>query len=30
MKFNDYWKIPKNAKSFFSPKQEKLLKEKLI
>ena len=28
MKFNDYWKIPKNAKSFFSPKQEKLLKEK--
>lgn len=28
MKFNDYWKLPKNTKSYFSPKQEKALKEK--
>ncbi len=28
MKFNDYWKIPENAKNYFSPKQEKQLKEK--
>ena len=28
MKFNDYWKLPKNAKNYFSPKQEKYLKEK--
>ncbi len=28
MKFNDYWKIPENAKDYFSPKQEKHLKEK--
>ena len=28
MKFNDYWKLPKNAKNYFSPKQEKILKEK--
>lgn len=28
MKFNDYWKIPKDAKKYFSPKQEKKLKEK--
>ena len=28
VKFNDYWKIPKNAKKYFSPKQEKELKEK--
>ncbi len=28
MKFNDYWKIPKNAKQYFSPKYEKKLKEK--
>ncbi len=28
MAFNDYWKIPKGAKKFFSPNQEKLLKEK--
>lgn len=28
MNFNDYWKLPKNAKNLFSPKQEKLLKEK--
>ncbi len=28
MNFNDYWKIPRNAKKFFSPKQEKELKAK--
>ena len=28
MKFNDYWKIPSNAKNYFSPKQERVLKEK--
>lgn len=28
MKFNDYWKLPQNAKDYFSPKQEKQLKEK--
>ena len=28
MKFNDYWKLPKDAKKYFSPKQEKILKEK--
>ncbi len=28
MKINQYWKIPKNAKKYFSPKQEKYLKEK--
>lgn len=28
MKFNDYWKLPKNAKDYFSPKREKILKEK--
>lgn len=28
MKFNDYWKIPLNAKTYFSPKMEKELKEK--
>ena len=28
MKFNDYWKLPKNTKKYFSPKQEKYLKEK--
>lgn len=28
MKFNNYWKIPQNAKKYFSPKQEKLLKQK--
>ncbi len=28
MKFNDYWKLPKDAKKYFSPKQEKKLKEK--
>ena len=28
MKFNDYWNLPKNAKNYFSPKQEKYLKEK--
>ena len=28
MKFNDYWKIPTNAKQYFSPKYEKKLKEK--
>ena len=28
MKLNDYWKIPKNAKQYFSPKYEKKLKEK--
>ena len=28
MKFNDYWKLPKDVKKYFSPKQEKVLKEK--
>ena len=28
MKFNDYWKIPKNIKEYFSPKRERELKEK--
>ena len=28
MKFNDYWNLPKNVKNYFSPKQEKDLKEK--
>ena len=28
MKFNDYWKIPKNATQYFSPKYDKKLKEK--
>ncbi len=28
MKFNDYWKLPRDAKNYFSPKQEKHLKEK--
>ena len=28
MKFNDYWKIPKNIKEYFSPKREGQLKEK--
>ncbi len=28
MKFNDYWRIPKNVKEYFSPKREKQLKEK--
>ena len=28
MKFNDYCGLPKNAKKYFSPKQEKYLKEK--
>ena len=28
MKFNDYWKLPKDVKKYFSPKQEKILKEK--
>ena len=28
MKFNDYWNLPENAKTYFSPKQEKYLKEK--
>ena len=28
MKFNECWKIPENAKEFFSPKKEKELKEK--
>ena len=28
MRFNDYWKLPKNWKDYFSPKQEKILKEK--
>ena len=28
MKFNDYWKIPKNIKEYFSPKRERQLKEK--
>jgi hypothetical protein len=28
MKFNDYWNLPKNVKNYFSPKQEKYLKEK--
>lgn len=28
MNFNDYWKIPENAKNYFSTKQEKQLKEK--
>lgn len=28
MKFNDYWNLPKNAKQYFSPKQETHLKEK--
>ena len=28
MKFNDYWKIPKDVKEYFSPKREKQLKEK--
>lgn len=28
MRFNDYWNLPKNAKNYFSPKQEKYLKEK--
>ena len=27
MKFNDYWKIPKNAKQYFSPNHEKRLKK---
>ena len=27
MKFNDYWKLPKNVKNYFSPKKE-VLKEK--
>ena len=28
MKFNDYWKIPKNANQYFSPKYEKKLKDR--
>ena len=28
MKFNDYWKIPKDAKNYFTPKREKEIKEK--
>ena len=28
MKFNDYWQIPKNVEDYFSPKNEKQLKEK--
>lgn len=28
MKFNDYWNLPKNAKYYFSPKQETHLKQK--
>ena len=28
MRFYDYWNLPKNAKTYFSPKQEKFLKEK--
>ena len=28
MKFNDCWKIPRDAKQYFSPKYEKKLKEK--
>ena len=28
MRFNDYWKIPKNAKAYFSPKCERELKAK--
>ncbi len=28
MKFNDYWKIPKDVKEYFSPKRERQLKEK--
>ena len=28
MRFNDYWKIPKNAKAYFSPKRERELKAK--
>ena len=28
MNFNDYWKLPKDFKKYFSPKQEKILKEK--
>lgn len=28
MKFNDNWKLPQNIKKYFSPKQEKHLKEK--
>lgn len=28
MRFNDHWKIPRNAKAYFSPKQEKELKAK--
>ena len=28
MKFNDYWGLTKNWKNYFSPKQEKILKEK--
>ena len=28
MRFNDHWKIPQNAKAYFSPKREKELKAK--
>jgi len=28
MKFNDCWKIPKDAKHYFSPTSEKIMKEK--
>ena len=28
MRFNDHWKIPRNAKAYFSPKREKELKAK--
>ncbi len=28
MAFKDHWNLPKNANSFFSPKQEMLLKQK--
>ena len=28
MKFNNYWKTPKNIKEYFSPKRERQLKEK--
>jgi hypothetical protein len=28
MRFNDYWNLPKNAKNYFSPTQEKYLKKK--
>ena len=28
MKFDDYWKVPKDSKKYFSPKKEKELKEK--